>query len=102
MSSYAIKIVFHDRDLPVFVDLPGVALHLAEQFTAQLRYDVAEAKSVNAPVVEEVQAAIPGIDLVLDPGRVISIDLEETDPDDVRPAPTDPDGGPVELDGPDA
>lgn len=100
MDSYVIKIVFDDRDLPVFVDLPGVALQQAEDFTAQLRYDVAQARSVSAPVVEEMQASIPGIDLVLDPARVISIDLEEADPDDLRQAPTDPDGGPVELDGP--
>jgi len=100
MSSYVIQIVFDDRDTPVIVDLPELTLDQAEEFTAQLRHDVIEAKSVNAPVIEEIQAAIGGVDLVLDPRRVISIDLQTADPGTSEQTLVEPGEGPVELDGP--
>ncbi|MGI8879379.1 MAG: hypothetical protein ACR2KJ_02490 [Jatrophihabitans sp.] len=76
MADYVIKILLDDNDEPVLVELPGMELDAAEEITANLRWDVGEAKNVDAPAVE-VRADLPGSDLVLDPRRVRSIVLEE-------------------------
>ncbi|MEP6852394.1 MAG: hypothetical protein ABJA87_07045 [bacterium] len=100
MTDYVLKVIFDDREEPIYLDLPGLSHEDAETFAAQVREDVLEAKNVNAPVVEEVRAGSPGTDIVFDPRHVVAIDLDTADPDVERQAPAARDGGPVELDGP--
>ena len=78
MASYVIKIQYIDSDEPVIVDLAGMDRETAEDVTANLHYDLAEARSINAPVVE-VRADVPGSNVVLEPGRIRTIDLVEID-----------------------
>ena len=79
MTDYEIRILFDDRPDGLTVALPNVELDEAEAFTAQLRYDVEEAKDINAPVFTVALPDQVGSDLVLDPRHVRSIDLEPVD-----------------------
>ena len=78
MAKYVIKIQYIDSDEPVFVDLAGMDREKAEDVTANLHYDLAEAKSINAPAVE-VRVDVPGSNLILEPARIRAIDLVEID-----------------------
>ncbi len=82
---YVITIGYDDGAEPTKVELGEIERDRAEEIAANLRYDVAEAKNVDAPAVE-VRADLPGSDLVLDPRRVLSIDLDQVGPEDL-PAP---------------
>ncbi len=78
MTDYVIQILFTDQRDALMVELPGVDLEEAEAFTAQLRYDVEEAKDIDAPLVEATVPGAAGTPLDLDPRHVRSIDLEES------------------------
>jgi hypothetical protein len=78
VANYVIKIQYTDTDEPVIVDLAGMDRNKAEDATAKLHYDLAEAKSINAPAVE-VRTDVPGSKLVLEPARIRAIDLIEVD-----------------------
>lgn len=75
MADYAITIEFNDGTDAQIVALPGLDLEDAETFTAKVRYEMEEARAVNAPVVSIPADAGPA--LTLEPDRIISIDLEE-------------------------
>lgn len=74
MSTYFVKIIFHDEPAVQSVDLAELDHQEAEAYTAELRYQVEEAKSINAPVVVISNPRLA--DLTLDPRRVVAIDLE--------------------------
>ena len=76
MPSYQITILFNDATAPLVLDLPDTDLETAETLTAGMRDEVEQGREVDAPVV--TARAPDGSDLALEPGRIVSIDLEET------------------------
>ena len=77
MTTYFVKIIFHDEPDLQFVDLSALDHEQAEAYAGDLRYQVEEAKTINAPVIVITNPDVP--DLTLDPRRVVSIDLEAND-----------------------
>ncbi len=77
MPNYQIIIAFKDAAAPLVFDLPDTDLDTAETTAAGMRAEVEQGRDVNAP---GVAAQGPGGSAVaLEPGRVVSIDLEEVD-----------------------
>jgi hypothetical protein len=76
VPSYQITILFNDAAAPLVLDLPDTDLETAETLTAGMRDEVEQGREVDAPVV--TARAPDGSDLALEPGRIVSIDLEET------------------------
>lgn len=68
--------MFNDGVDPLVFDLVDTDLDIAEKVTADMRHEVEEGREVAAPVV--IAQAPDGSDLALEPGRIVSIDLEET------------------------
>ena len=79
MTSYEIKIRYTDRPDAQIVALDGLNREQAEDYTAQLRADVEEAKAVNAPDTYDFETDSAGPSLSLEPHLVRSIDLEEAE-----------------------
>lgn len=79
MAHYTITILFDDTPEDQTVRLADTDLAAAEEFTAHLRYDVEEAKIIDAPLVTSAVPGADGGDLTLDPRHVRSIDLAEGD-----------------------
>lgn len=77
MPSYFVKVVFNDEPTEQSFDLTGLDHEESEAYTADLRYQVEEAKNINAPVIVMSNPALE--DLTLDPRRIVSIDLQEND-----------------------
>ena len=73
---YFLRVSFNDRTDDQILDLTGLDLEQAEAFAGELRYEVEQARDVDAPVV---QWAVPGIEdpMTFEPGRIVGIDLEE-------------------------
>jgi hypothetical protein len=85
MTSYEITIRYTDRPEAQTVRLDGLDREQAEDYTAQLRADVEEAKAVNAPDTYMFEADTAGPSLSLEPHLIRSIDLEEAeDADDAE------------------
>lgn len=75
MANYRITILFNDAAAPQIFDLPDTDLDTAESVAGGMRTEVERGREVDAPVV---QAPGPdGSGVALEPGRIISIDLEE-------------------------
>jgi hypothetical protein len=79
MPNYVITIRYTDRADAQTVDLGDLDLELAEEYTAQLRADVEEAKAVNAPDTYDFETGGNGPTLTLEPHLIRSIDLEEAE-----------------------
>lgn len=79
MTHYTITILFDDTSDEQTVRLADTDLGAAEEYTAQLRYDVEEAKIIDAPLVTSAGPGSSGPELTLDPRHVRSIDLAESD-----------------------
>jgi hypothetical protein len=79
MTSYEITIRYVDRPEAQTVRLDGLDREQAEEYTAQLRADVEEAKAVNAPDTYTFEAGTAGPSLSLEPHLIRSIDLEEAE-----------------------
>ena len=77
--AYVMKILVLDEAEPLIVHLAGLDHPEAEQFTAEVRANVEEARSVNAPVIVVALPGDPRPELTLEPGAVRSIDLEEAE-----------------------
>lgn len=77
MANYAITIRYVDRDDAQTVDLGDLDRDQAEEYAAQLRADVEEAKAVNAPDVYDFETGGTGPTLSLQPHLIRSIDLDE-------------------------
>ena len=75
---YFLRVSFNDRADDQILDLPDLDLEQAERFAGDLRYEVQQAGEVSAPVV---QMTLPGADeaTTFEPGRIVGIDLEETE-----------------------
>lgn len=82
---YFLRISVNDRTDDQILDLPGLGLEQAERFAGDLRYEVEQAREVNAPVV---QMTLPGAEeaTTFEPGRIVGIDLEEAGPDEAAEA----------------
>ena len=80
MASYFLKIVFHDEPSELDLDLNALSHEEAEAYAADVRYQVTEAKNVNAPVIVVTSPKLD--DLTLDPRRVVAVDLEENEAED--------------------
>jgi hypothetical protein len=79
VPNYQISIVFNDVADPLIFDLPDTDLDTAENLAAGMRDEVEQGREVNAPVV--TAQAPDGSTIALEPGRIVSIDLEEVDDD---------------------
>ena len=79
MTSYEIKIRYTDRPDAQIVALEGLDREQAEDYTAQLRADIEEAKAVNAPDTYAFETDSAGPSLSLEPHLIRSIDLEEAE-----------------------
>lgn len=79
MANYVITIRYVDRTDAQTVDLGDLDREQAESYTAQLRADVEEAKSVNAPDTYDFETGGDGPTLSLEPHLIRSIDLEEAE-----------------------
>jgi hypothetical protein len=77
VPNYQITVMFNDDAAPLIFDLPDTDLNTAENLTAGLRAEVQHGHDVNAPVV--AATAPDGSALALEPGRIVSIDLQEVD-----------------------
>ena len=75
MPNYQITILFNDGAVPTILDLVDTDLETAETLAAGMRDEVEQGREVDAPVV--TAKAPDGSDLALEPGRIVSIDLEE-------------------------
>jgi len=79
MANYVITIRYTDRADAQTVDLGDLDLDQAEEYTAQLRADVQEAKAVNAPDTYDFETGGNGPTLSLEPHLIRSIDLAEAE-----------------------
>ena len=78
MPNYQITIAFNDVAAPLIFDLPDTDLDTAETIAAGIRDEVEQGRDVNAPVV--TAQAPDGSAVALEPGRIVSIDLQEVAP----------------------
>ena len=78
MPNYQITIAFNDVAAPIIFDLPDTDLDTAETIAAGIRDEVEQGRDVNAPVV--TARAPDGSAVALEPGRIVSIDLQEVTP----------------------
>ena len=81
MAGYQIKIRYVDTPDPLNIPLPDLDRDQAEAAVEKLRYDIGEAKNVEAPAVE-LGMDLPGNTEVIDPRRVREVDLVDTGDDD--------------------
>ena len=79
MANYVITIRYIDRADAQTVDLGELDREQAEDYTAQLRADVEEAKAVNAPDTYDFETGGNGPTLSLEPHLIRSIDLDEAE-----------------------
>jgi hypothetical protein len=79
MANYVITIRYTDRADAQTVDLGDLDLDQAEEYTAQLRADVEEAKAVNAPDTYPFEVGSVGPTLNLEPHLIRAIELEEAE-----------------------
>jgi len=77
VTDYFIRLVFNDDTDEQIVQLPGLTRDEAEQFTAELRHEVEQAREIDAPVVQ--MSSDHGPDLALEPSRIVSIDIDEAE-----------------------
>ena len=77
MTTYEITIRYTDRAEPQIVALDGLDREQAEDYTAQLRADVEEAKAVQAPDAYSFETDSAGPTISLEPHNIRSIDLAE-------------------------
>ncbi len=77
MPNYRITIAFNDVAAPLIFDLPDTDLDTAETLAAGMRDEVEQGRDLNAPVV--AARAPDGSAVALEPGRIVSIDLQEVD-----------------------
>ena len=75
--AYFLKIVFHDEPSELDFDLGALSHEEAEAYAADVRYQVTEAKNINAPLIVVTNPKVD--DLTLDPRRVVAVDLEDAD-----------------------
>jgi hypothetical protein len=75
VPNYQITILFNDGAVPLVLDLVDTDLDSAEALAGGMRGEVEQGRDVDAPVV--TAKAPDGSDLALEPGRIVSIDLEE-------------------------
>ncbi len=74
---YTVRISFNDGAADQVLDLGDVEREQAEAFAGELRHEVEQAAEIDAPVVE---MAVPGgTSIALEPGRVVGIDLEDSE-----------------------
>jgi hypothetical protein len=78
VPNYQITIAFNDVAAPIIFDLPDTDLDTAETIAAGIRDEVEQGRDVNAPVV--TARAPDGSAVALEPGRIVSIDLQEVTP----------------------
>jgi hypothetical protein len=78
VANYQITIAFNDVAAPLIFDLPDTDLDTAETIAAGIRDEVEQGRDVNAPVV--TAQAPDGSAVALEPGRIVSIDLQEVTP----------------------
>ena len=79
MANYVITIRYVDRADPQTVDLGELDREQAEEYTAQLRADVLEAKAVSAPDTYDFETGGNGPTLSLEPHLIRSIELDEAE-----------------------
>lgn len=77
MPNYQISITFNDETAPLLFDLSETDLDTAETLVASIRGEVEQGRDVNAPVV--TARAPDGSTIALEPGRIVSVDLQEVD-----------------------
>ncbi len=75
VPNYEITILFNDGAVPQVLHLVDTDLDDAESIAAGMRDEVEQGRDVDAPVVSA--KAPDGSDLALEPGRIVSIDLQE-------------------------
>ena len=76
-GDYVIRIEFNDEADDLVLQLPGLDLEEAERWPGELRYEVDQAREVEAPFA---QITTPdGSVLTLEPLRMVSIDLQEAE-----------------------
>ena len=75
--AYFLKIVIHDEPSELDLDLAALSHEEAEAYAADVRYQVTEAKNINAPLIVVTNPKVD--DLTLDPRRVVAVDLKDAD-----------------------
>jgi heme oxygenase (mycobilin-producing) len=77
VSDYLVDIEFNDDTEDQIIPLPGLDREQAERFAGELRYEVMQAREVEAPIA---QVTMPdGTDLTVEPLRIVAIDLREVE-----------------------
>lgn len=75
LADYLIGIEFNDHTEAQVIPLPGLDRAQAEKFAGELRYEVQQARAVEAPMA---QVTMPdGAGLTVEPLRIVSITLQE-------------------------
>lgn len=77
VADYLIGIEFNDHTEDQIIPLPALDREQAEKFAGELRYEVLQARAVEAPIA---QVTMPGgAVLTVEPLRIVSINLQEAE-----------------------